>query len=195
MSGRGPIRGLASPFPLGRMLPGLYQGDDFSQRFTAALDEVLAPVHATLDNLAAYLDPRLAPADFAAWLATWVGVTLDENWPLERQRHVITRAVELYALRGTAEGIAQLVRLYVGVEAEVSDSGGVATSVGPGTQMPGEQSPWIRVRLVVADPASLDAKRVGAIVAAAKPAHVRHEVVVERGTPGRSSPEEGEVAA
>ncbi|MGH9129663.1 MAG: phage tail protein [Acidimicrobiales bacterium] len=172
------VPGLASPFPLGHMLPALYQGDDFSQRFTAALDSVLAPVHCTLDCFTAYLDPKLAPADFATWLAAWVGVALDENWPLARQRDVIIRAVELYGLRGTRRGIAELVQLYVGVEPEVSDSGSVSTSVQPGVAMPGSERPWVKVCLRVADPASLDAKRVAAIVAAVKPAHVRHEVEV-----------------
>lgn len=178
-SQRGLVRGLATPFPLGHMLPALYQGDDFSQRLTAALDVVLAPVHCTLDSFTAYLDPRLAPPDFASWLATWVGVALDENWPLERQRTVIIRAVELYSLRGTRKGIAELVRLYVGVEPEVTDSGGVATSIGPGIPMPGVVVPWVKVHLVVPDPASVDAKRVSAIVATVKPAHVRHEVLIE----------------
>ena len=49
------VRGLISPFPIGHMLPAMYQGDDFSQRFTAALDEVLASIHSTLDCLPAYL--------------------------------------------------------------------------------------------------------------------------------------------
>jgi phage tail-like protein len=177
-SHRALVVGLASPFPLGQMLPALLQGDDLAQRFTAALDTVLAPVHLTLDCLAAYLDPKLAPADFAAWLASWVGVVLDENWPLRRQRDVIVQAVKLYSLRGTRRGIAELVALYVGIEPEVSDSGEVAMSLQPGTAMPGSEHPWVRVRLRVPDPAGVDAKRVAAIVASVKPAHVRHEVEV-----------------
>ncbi|MGH9070022.1 MAG: phage tail protein, partial [Acidimicrobiales bacterium] len=143
-----------------------------------ALDQVLAPVLSTLDCFPAYLDPALAPSDFAAWLATWVGVALDENWPLERQRHVIVRAVELYSLRGTRKGIEELVALYAGVRPEVTDSGGVITSIAPGLDMPGDIAPWVKVRLVVSDPVSVDARRVGALVAAVKPAHVRHLVEV-----------------
>jgi phage tail-like protein len=95
MSTRGIVKGLPSPFPIGLMLPALFQSDDFSQRFTRGLDEVISPVFSVLDCFDAYLDPGLAPLDFLAWLATWVGVSLDENWPLERQRSLINRAVEL----------------------------------------------------------------------------------------------------
>ncbi len=178
MSERGLVPGLASPFPLGGMLPAIFQGDELMQRFVAALDRVLAPAIATLDCMPAYLDPRLAPSDFAAWLAGWVGVSLDENWPLDRQRDVIVKAVQLYSLRGTARGIAELVRLYVGVEPQVSDSGGTAVSVTPGEALPGSGRPWVKVTLGVGDPAAVDPRRVAAVVASAKPGHVRHEVEV-----------------
>src|SRR5688572_10836276 len=98
---RGLIENLLSPHPLGAALPGLYQEDDFTQRFLAALDEVLAPIFATLDNINCYFDPTFAPEDFLEMLAEWVGLTLDERWPLETQRTMVARAIELYAWRGT----------------------------------------------------------------------------------------------
>ena len=82
---RGMVAGLASPHPLGAALPALYQEDAFAQRLTASLDEVLSPIFASLDGLASYLDPALAPDDFLDWLAGWVGVSLDETWPIERR--------------------------------------------------------------------------------------------------------------
>ncbi|MDQ1374536.1 MAG: hypothetical protein QOJ09_1874, partial [Actinomycetota bacterium] len=85
------------------MLPALYQDDDFALRFTAGLDDVAAPALAVLDNLTAYFDPLLAPSDFLPWLAGWVGIALDENWPEARQRALVARAGELYRSRGTAK--------------------------------------------------------------------------------------------
>ncbi|MEU3573930.1 SDR family oxidoreductase, partial [Kitasatospora sp. NPDC036755] len=67
---RAAVPGLPSPYPIGRLLPAMYADDDFAQRFTAGLDTVLAPVFATLDNLPAYFQPGLAPADFLDWLAS-----------------------------------------------------------------------------------------------------------------------------
>ena len=101
---RGMIAGLPSPHPLGASLPALYQEDAFAQRLTGALDEVLAPIFSSLDTLHAYLDPALAPDDFLEWLAGWVGVTLDETWPIERRRQLVADATQLYRSRGTVAG-------------------------------------------------------------------------------------------
>ncbi|MFF5070719.1 hypothetical protein ACFY2R_05770 [Micromonospora olivasterospora] len=40
---RGALAGLLMPYPAGSFLPAVYQEDDFVMRWTAALDEVLAP--------------------------------------------------------------------------------------------------------------------------------------------------------
>ncbi len=94
---RGLVPGLLSPHPIGDRLPALYQDDDLVQRFAAGLDDVLAPVLATLDSSEAYIDPRLAPLDFVVWLSQWVGVELDGTWAPARQRALVARAAELVA--------------------------------------------------------------------------------------------------
>ncbi|NEC21477.1 phage tail protein, partial [Streptomyces parvus] len=86
---RAAVPGLPSRYPIGELLPALYADDDLAQRFTAGLDTVLAPVLSTLDNLPAYVDPALAPADFLPWLASWVGVEADPAWPVELRRAVV----------------------------------------------------------------------------------------------------------
>ena len=175
------MRGLvdvATPHPLGAALPGLYQDDGFAQRFVSALDEVLAPIFCTLDNLEAYFDPHLAPADFVAWLAEWVGLALDENWPLERQRALVAEAGELYRWRGTKRGLAAHVALYTGTEPEIVDTGGCEWSATPHAKLPGLPAPQVTIRVRVPDAASVDRNRIDAIVAAAKPAHVLHEIEV-----------------
>lgn len=175
---RGLVDGLESPHPLGTALPALFQEDGFTQRFTAALDDVLAPVFCTLDNLEAYFDPRLAPADFIAWLAGWVGLSLDDNWPVERQRALVADAADLYRWRGTARGLAAHVALYTGTVPEVVDTGGCDTSLTPGEPLLGLVEPRVTVRVRVPDPSTVDRRRIDAIVAAAKPAHVAHEIEV-----------------
>lgn len=177
-SHRAAVDDLDSPHPLGQMLPGLFQGDEFAQRFTGALDAVLAPVLVTLDCIEAYVDPHLAPADFVEWLAGWVGVLLDETWPLRRQRQLVADIVALYGWRGTRRGIAELVRLYTEVEPEILDSGGVTWSAVPGTDPPGRPDATVTVRVTVAPEQSMDARRLEALVAAATPAHVRQIVEV-----------------
>jgi phage tail-like protein len=171
------------------MLPALYQeeeadpqtgrfGPNFAQRFTAALDEVLAPIISCLDNVDAYLDPELTPADFVDWLAAWMGLELDENWPLERRRGLIARAASLYHRRGTVRGLADEVEIFTGIDPEVIDSGGVRWSTTPNTPLPGDAEPNVTVRVRVQDPASIDLARLEALVGAAKPAHVPAHVEV-----------------
>lgn len=180
MSTRGAAPGLVSPFPLGQMLPSLYQGDEFSQRFTAALDTVIGPIINTIDCFDAYLDPAVAPPDFAEWLASWVGLVLDDNWPLERQRALVTKAVELYSWQGTLHAVREVVTLYAGVVPEVTDSGGVVSSEVPGAEPPGSPRASVLVTLRVGDPSEIDRRRVLALVEAVKPAHVLHDVEVVR---------------
>src|SRR5262245_50628052 len=177
---RGTVAGLASPHPMGPAMPALYQDDAFAQSFLAALATVLAPVVATLDNLDSYLDPYLTPDDFLVWLANWVGMTVDDTWTIERRREAVARAVELYRLRGTATGLSQQVAIHTGGTVEIVENGGISWSMDPGGELPGSAKPQVVVRVHVDDPKAVDAARVEALVAAAKPAHVEHRVEIVR---------------
>jgi len=160
------------------LLPALFQEDPFATGLCAGLDEVLAPILVTLDCLDAYLDPALAPADFVDWLAGWVALALDQNWSEAQRRALVARACELYRWQGTRRGLVEHLRLYTGVEPEVSDSGGAAWSSIPGGVVPGEAVPEVRVRVVLGPGSIVDERAVEAVVRAAKPAHVRHRVEV-----------------
>jgi phage tail-like protein len=176
--GRGLVRALISPHPLGEALPALFQEDGFTQRFMSAFDASLAPVFATLDNLSAYFDPWLAPADFLEWLGSWFGLTLDEAWSLERRRAVLAHAFEFYRMRGTARGLKAQVEIFTGGTAEIIDTGGIATSTKAGEALPGSPNFAVMVRVAVDDPSTINTTRLEALVEAAKPAHVTHRVQV-----------------
>ena len=175
---RGPGASLVNPHSLGTYLPALYQEDDFAQRFTAGLDEVLAPIFSSIDNLEAYLDPSLAPEDFVDWLGTWMGLVLDETWPLERRRAFVSRASDLYRVRGTPVGLAAHVEIFTGGEVEIVEGGGAGWSSKTGGELPGSRSPELLVRVTVSDPSTVDVARLNALVAEAKPAHLTHRVEV-----------------
>jgi phage tail-like protein len=175
---RGMVDGLASPHPLGEALPGVYLDDEFTQRFTGALDPVLAPVFSVLDNLASYLDPTLTPADFVDWLAGWLGVPLGPHMPVERRREALARIVAIYGRRGTVQGLTDELELLTGGTVDVQDNGGTTWSSTPGTPLPGRPQPRVAIRVQVDDPGRVDTARVVAAVAAAKPANVPHAVQV-----------------
>lgn len=179
--GRRVLPGLETPHPISSQLPTLYREvDDFVCRFTSGLDEVLAPVFSTLDNLEAYFDPKLAPMDFVEWLSGWVGVVLDETWGLKRQRALVAQAVELYRWRGTRRGLAALVAIYTGGEVEVTDSGGSYWSPVPKSALPGTGQYRLKILVVAPKNVTIDLVRLDRVVAAAKPAHVIHEIELIR---------------
>ncbi|MFF2859732.1 phage tail protein [Streptomyces rubiginosohelvolus] len=192
---RAAVPGLPSRYPIGELLPALYADDDLAQRFTAGLDTVLAPVLSTLDNLPAYVDPALAPADFLPWLASWVGVEADPAWPVELRRAVVARAVELHRWRGTRRGLVERLRLCCGVHAEVRDGGGATWSAEPGAALPPPPTGELLVRVwpVRADDGAgaVDAHRVLEVATAACPVHLTCRVEVLPGPPEAPEPTGG----
>lgn len=171
---RGTPTGLRTPYPLGELLPAVFQDDELLMRFTAAIDDLLAPAITTLDCLPAYVDPALAPADFLPWLAGWVGTGLDETWSEARQREAIARAVELHRGRGTVDGLRRQLELASGGEVEIHDTGGVTWSLEPLD----DTDPEPAQLTVVVRGGSLSEDALHAVVDAAKPASAVHQVRV-----------------
>jgi phage tail-like protein len=169
---RGMIEGLETPHPIGLELPGLFHDDDFTQRFTAALDEVIAPIFLTLDAIEAYVDPWLAPDDFLTWLSEWLGIPIEEDLPEAQRRMLVARAATLYGWAGTARGIADLVEAYTGVRPEVEDSGGVTWSATPEAALPGSDQFSVTVRIPAEAGSAVDTARVERLLAGFVPASV-----------------------
>ncbi|HWE56038.1 MAG TPA: phage tail protein [Acidimicrobiales bacterium] len=191
-SERGHVAGLRNPRPFVDQLPGALQEDEFCRNLVSAFDEVIAPVFSTLDCFEAYLDPVLAPPDFVEWLATWVGVDIDETWTLERRRRLIKEAATLYRIRGTVAGLAAHLRLYAGVAPEIEESGGCGWSQTADNPIPGSAQPYVVVRLPAEDVGELRQSTIGRIVAENRPAHVPYqvEIVSRSGTVQVDAPEE-----
>ncbi|MFI8320105.1 phage tail protein [Streptomyces sp. NPDC085529] len=167
------VPGLPSPHPLLDLLPAVYLEHDFLARFLAALDEVLAPVLLSMDNLPAHLDPRTAPEDFLDWLAGWVAVTPHEDSPADRRRAAVLGAVDRHRSRGTLHGLAEALRLETGgAPVAIEESGGTVWSPTPGAPLPGTRRPWVTVRLAPPDPDRVNRARLEELIAAELPAHV-----------------------
>src|SRR5581483_6408222 len=115
---------------------------------------------------------ELAPDDFVEWLASWVGIDIDETWGLERRRRLIRETAVLYRLRGTAAGLAAHVNLYAGATPQIDESGGCGWSQTAGSELPGSPHPRLTVRLTVGDTADIKRSTVDRIVAASCPAHI-----------------------
>jgi phage tail-like protein len=169
---RGAVDGLTSPFPIAEQLPSVYAEDELAARFTAGLDDLLAPLLSVLDCLPAYFNPAIAPPDFVAWLGSWVGAEVTGKESQDVLRRVVAGAAAAHRLRGTARGVSETIRLAFGIEPEVIESGGAAWSPRPLGPFPGETTPGLTVRLRVPDPSAVDRDRVERLVAAVRPAHI-----------------------
>jgi phage tail-like protein len=172
------VEGLPTPHPLVELLPALYLEQDFVLRFLSALDDVLAPILLTLDNLPAHLDPRSAPEDFLAWVSQWVAAEPHGEESLERRRAAVTEAVARHSRRGTRGGLAEAIRRQTGIEPEISESGGSAWSPTPGTELPGEERPWVVVRLRAPDPGAVDRVRAEELIEEQVPAHIGYALEI-----------------
>jgi phage tail-like protein len=153
-----------------RHLPAIYQESDFLGRFLCIFEALLAPDLEILENEFAYFDPRLAPPDFLPWLATWIDLALDENWPEKRRRALIYRGTELFQWRGTRRGLTEYLRLYAGVEPKIEEHFTKA-----------QGGPFhFTVTLRVRDPRAVDEAQVRGIIEAEKPAHTDYTLRVVR---------------
>jgi phage tail-like protein len=167
-------------------LPTLYQGDEFLGRFLRIFEDVLSPIEGMIDTVADALDPRLAPEEFLPWLASWLGVELDENWPVEQRRELMTRAATLYRWRGTRRGLREHVRIYARrppliVENFTGMRLGQDAALGMNTRLGTYQPDCVYVTVVADRPETLDERALQRIVEASKPAHVGYLLEV-RGT-------------
>jgi len=98
-----------------RHLPGIYHNQRFLARLLTAFEAVWTPLEQQIDHIDCYFDPRFVPSELLTWLAAWVGLDLDGQWPERRQRALIQNAIQLYRLRGTREGLALALNLFTGI--------------------------------------------------------------------------------
>jgi phage tail-like protein len=172
---RGPATGLPAATSLRAGLPEVFVASEVTASLLDVFDEAYAPVVATLDHLAGYVDPRFAPDDFARWVASWLSpVTAERRDAGHLRRHLPDLWTALLE-RGTVRGVTAGVRACTGVDPEVRDNGGVTWSRRPGGSLPGSSLPLLEVDVRIAedeaDPeALLDLVRL--VVEDLKPAHV-----------------------
>lgn len=102
-------------------LPGIYQDSEFLGRFLLIFEHVLSPIERTVGNVSHFFDPDLTPPDLVPWLGSWLGVVVDARIPEERRRELVRAAPELFRWRGTRRGLREYLRLYTGVEPEISE--------------------------------------------------------------------------
>ncbi len=106
-------------------LPALYQTEtksrDFLVRFLALTETLFQDLETNIRDLPRLFDPHAVPKEFLSWLATWLGLSLDENSDEQEQRELIASAFEMYGRRGTVDGLRESLRLFAGVNAIIQE--------------------------------------------------------------------------
>jgi len=125
-------------------LPSLLQSDKFLSDLLRAFENVLSGVNSDekdskeLVGLEEYINrihiyfisylqkppgdelkEDVTPKEFIPWLASWVALSLRDDWEEDFQRKFISKIVPLYSKRGTKAGIKELLEIYTGEEVKI----------------------------------------------------------------------------
>jgi phage tail-like protein len=163
-------------------LPAIYSEDDFSGRFLRIFEEIIKPVQSMINDIYFYFDLNTTPESFLPWLASWLGLVLDERWTDDQRRQLIKSAVELYRWSGTIHGLSEYLRIYTGVEPKITEFGtdqgmrlGGASKLGAQTQIGGQGNIFcFTVELNLSDKQELDTDIIKSIIEIQKPAHTAY---------------------
>ena len=154
-----------------KYLPNDYSDDAFTGGLLNIFEALWLPLDRQIDQLYAYFDPLLTPAEFLPWLGTWVDLVLDENWPESRRRTLIENAADLYRRRGTAGALQDYLAIYLGTTPTIVEDGQ-------------DGNPFhFSVTIRVGDdrnPDSIDQDRVRRIIDEEKPAHTIYILTVTK---------------
>ncbi|MBE2224752.1 MAG: phage tail protein I, partial [Anaerolineae bacterium] len=111
-------------------LPAIFSQDPTRRAFLdqslALFESMLADEESLMAALPQLFDPWAAPNDNAPeswldWLAGWLAFDLDEQWSETQRRQALAEAFAAYGKRGTVESLRELIRLYAGATAHISE--------------------------------------------------------------------------
>jgi len=101
-----------------RYLPAVYSEDqngrDFLERYLSLFETFFSASERTIDRIARWFDADAVSGEYLRWLAGWLHVAYDENWPEEKLRRLLGEIPALYRIRGTREGLLRIIELYTG---------------------------------------------------------------------------------
>ena len=100
-------------------LPEIYEGDDFTSRFLMLFESFWKPINEQIEQVDNYFDPDLTPPEFIPWLASWVGLPVDDSIPLDRMRALLRNAIPLFQRRGTRQALQTYLEIYTSGQVEI----------------------------------------------------------------------------
>lgn len=182
-----------------RYLPAIYEDDELMGRFLMLFESFLAPIGMQIGGMPFYFDPKMTPAQFLPWLASWLSLTLNDDLSEERRRRLISLAVQLYRKRGTKLGLQEYLEIYTGGQADIVENRardfrlGPEAILGPGVALGTGNRPhtfFVTMHLPPLPAPAGDEKelarqeserrhRIESIIEAEKPAHTFYTLQIE----------------
>jgi phage tail-like protein len=106
-------------------LPPIYQRDPASRelliRLLSLFDSLFGEVEARIGGLGVLLDPAAIPAELLGWLAGRLALELPDDLAEADRRRLIAEVFDLYARRGTVQGLSAALRRSGGVDARIAE--------------------------------------------------------------------------
>ncbi len=110
-----------------RRIPKTFSRDEhvagFLRRYLATFEGVMGELEAKADARATLLDPWSAPSEILPWLASFMGLVLDERMARaprpggqfeDVRRTLIAEVAWLFRFRGTVAGLRRFIEIYLG---------------------------------------------------------------------------------
>ena len=175
-----------------KYLPALYTDqDDLMGRFLMLFESFWEPIEDRIDHIHYYFDPGLTPNDLLPWLATWVDLMLDEQWPDKKRRRLLSAMVPLYRQRGTRHGLQKYLAIYTGQQARITEHRahnfvlGKITRLGPSAALGKHNVSYTFDVTLKLPPAENESQRqerrrkIEAIIESEKPAQTAYTLIIE----------------
>lgn len=113
------VRSLRAHYPrfsyLQSYLPDVYQQDpassSFLDRFLANPEGIFTTVEGLVAQVQTHFDARTVPPEAVTWLASWIGLALEDHWSDYQRRLLIAQAPYFFQRRGTQVGLLQAILL------------------------------------------------------------------------------------
>ena len=96
----------------------------FIEKFLQIFDEQFNQLDAKVDRIPHLFNPWKTDNEFLPWLASWMDLSLSEEWGERTRRSLLHHIFSIYQIRGTLEGLIAILDIYLGktVQAIENDS-------------------------------------------------------------------------
>jgi phage tail-like protein len=167
-----------------RHLPSIYRDDVLMNQMLMMFESFWKPIESQITQIHNYLDPKLTTTSLLPFLASWADFELDERWPESAQRELVANMVQINRKRGTRAGLAQVLKIFTGVEPDIIERRadnmvvGVAARLGYGIALGKDNVPHtfaVRMKLPALPPhLEIERRRmIEALIEKEKPAHTQ----------------------